>query len=69
MYTLMHKYIQLEHRFYTTKTQNTLNVVQYKLKVRINLVFSSQNSEQCKIMNIMYLCGYILRIKLQLNYG
>jgi len=37
MYTLMHKYIQLEHRFYTTK---------YKLRAIINLVFSSQNSEQ-----------------------
>ena len=33
----MHKYIQLEHRFYTTK---------YKLRAIINLVFSSQNSEQ-----------------------
>ena len=37
MYTLMHKYIQCRHKHYTTK---------YKLKVRINLVFSSQNSEQ-----------------------
>jgi len=60
MYTLMHKYIQLEHRFYTTK---------YKLRAIINLVFSSQNSEQCNNVNNMYLCGYILRIKLQLNYG
>ena len=51
MYTLMHKYIQCRHKHYTTK---------YKLRAIINLVFSSQNSEQCNNVNIMYLCGYIV---------